>query len=381
MTQAIDMQALRAEFPLTREQAYLNHAAYGPFPTRTVAAVTRFAEQMANPTAFFASEREELAADTAALVAEMVGAAPDMVAFVPTLADGMSLLATGVDWRDGDNVVIPAAEFPSLVYPFLNLAHRGVSVRFVPKNETGHTDPALLDAAIDARTRAIALSHVEYMDGFRNDLSELGALCRARGVELFVDVTQSLCAQPIDLARTGVSAVAAHGYKWLMASFGIGVVVFNPDAIERIRPTYAGRLSVNAGFEDQEYCLDWRAGAARYQTGGHNQIGLTAMRASLSLIREAGPEWTAAHTRVLNDRLAEGVTAAGYTIASSLDPRHRSQIIAFSSGDHERDGQLVAELERAHVSVTLRGKGVRVSPYFYNTPDDIERLLEALPPR
>ena len=381
MAQAIDIETFRSEFPLTSGTAFLNHAAYGPFPARTVGAVQRFAAEFADPTAFFASEREDLPGETAALVAEMAGADADNVAFVPTLADGMSLLATGVDWRAGDNVLIPVAEFPSLVYPFLNLAHRGVAVHFVPKNAEGRTDVALLEAAMDARTRAVALSHVEYMDGFRNDLAELGALCQARGIELFVDATQSLCAQPLDVNTSGVTAVAAHGYKWLMASFGIGVVVFAPGAVERIRPTYAGRLSVDAGFEDHDYQLKWRAGAARYQTGGHNLLGLTAMRASLSLIREAGPHWTAAHTLGLNDRLLAGVSEMGYTVASDMDPRHRSQIVAFSSGNHARDGELVAELERANVSVTLRGRGVRVSPYFYNTLDDVERLLEALPPR
>lgn len=381
MAQATDVQALRSEFPMTRETAFLNHAAYGPFPTRTVQAVRQFAARFADPTAFFASNREDLPSATAALVAEMAGGDPANVAFVPTLADGMSLLATGVDWRDGDNVLIPVDEFPSLVYPFLNLAHRGVTVRFVPKNAAGRTDPALLEAAMDGRTRAVALSHVEYMDGFRNDLAELGALCRARGIELFVDATQSLCAQPIEINACGATAVVAHGYKWLMASFGIGVVVFAPGAVERIRPTYAGRLSVNAGYEEHEYRLDWREGAARYQTGGHNLIGLTAMHSSLTLIRQAGPEWTARHTRQLNDRLIEGVAEMGYTVVSDNDPRHRSQIVAFSSGDHARDGDLVAELARANVAVTLRGRGVRVSPYFYNTLDDVERLLEALPPR
>jgi cysteine desulfurase/selenocysteine lyase len=381
VAQATDIQTFRAEFPLTDRAAFLNHAAYGPFPTRTVAAVQQFAAQFADPTEFFASERADLPGETAALVAEMAGADAANVAFVPTLADGMSLLATGVDWREGDNVLIPVDEFPSLVYPFLNLAHRGVSVRFVPKNDAGRTDVALLEAAMDGRTRAVALSHVEYMDGFRNDLVELGTLCQARGIELFVDATQSLCAQPIDVNTCGVTAIAAHGYKWLMGSFGIGVVVFAPGAVERIRPTYAGRLSVDAGFEDHEYRLEWRSGAARYQTGGHNLLGLTAMRTSLTLIREAGPVWTAQHTLGLNDRLLAGVSEMGYTVASDMDPRHRSQIVAFSSGDPIRDGELVDELERAHVSVTLRGRGVRVSPYFYNTLADVERLLEALPPR
>jgi len=381
MAQATDVRTFREEFPVTQDWSYLNHAAYGPFPQRTVRAVTGWAEAFAQAPTFFGPEREKIPAEAAAYVAGLAGTTGDMIAWVPSLADGMNLMAHGVDWKEGDNVLIPVDEFPSVVYPFLNLQSKGVETRYVQKNSEGRTDLNLIEAAMDERTRAVALSHVEFMDGYRNDLKALGALCKARGIELFVDVTQALGAQPIDLPETGVSAVAAHGYKWLMAGFGVGCVVFNADAIERISVTYAGRLSVKGGFEDAEYRLDWRDGAARYQTGGLNALGLTALHASLSLVSQAGPEWTREHTLGLLDKLVDGVQNMGYEVASDLTPERRSQILAFTSGDQTRDGELVEELTRANVAVTLRGRGVRVSPYFYNTADDIERLLEALPPR
>ncbi|HUG13604.1 MAG TPA: aminotransferase class V-fold PLP-dependent enzyme [Thermomicrobiales bacterium] len=381
MAQAVDVQAFRDEFPVTEDWSYLNHAAYGPFPARTVTAVREWAEGFANAPTFFNADRQSIPGQTAELVAGLCGGRPDMVAWVGNLAEGMNLLANGLNCQPGDNVLIPVNEFPSVVYPFLNLTRRGVELRYVQKNAQGRTDPALIEAAMDDRTRALAISHVEYMDGFRNDLKVLGELCTSRGVELFVDVTQSLGAQPIDIEGSGITAAVAHGYKWLMSGFGIGVCVFASDAVERIDVTYAGRLSVNGGFESHEYALDWRDGAARYQTGGLNALGLTAMRASLSLVSEAGPEWIREHTLRLHDRLIEGVGDMGYIVASDLTPTHRSQILAFTSGDVARDGELVAELERSNVAVTLRGRGLRVSPYFYNNEDDVDRLLEALPPR
>jgi cysteine desulfurase / selenocysteine lyase len=381
MAQATDVRTFREEFPVTQDWSYLNHAAYGPFPQRTVRALTEYAEAFAQAPTFFTPEREKIPGEAAEYVGRLAGTTGDMVAWVPSLADGMNLMAHGVDWKDGDNVLIPVDEFPSVVYPFLNLQSKGVELRYVQKNAEGRTDLNLIEAAIDGRTRAVALSYVEFMDGYRNDLKALGALCKARGIELFVDATQGLGAQPIDLPETGVSAVAAHGYKWLMAGFGVGCVVFNADAIERIKVTYAGRLSVKGGFEDAEYKLDWRDGAGRYQTGGLNTLGLTGLHASLSLVTEAGPEWTRQHTLGLLDKLVEGVQGMGYEVASDLTPERRSQIMAFTSGNHTRDGELVEQLTRANVAVTLRGRGVRVSPYFYNNEDDIERLLEALPPR
>lgn len=381
MAQTLDVQTFRDEFPMTGEWSYLNHAAYGPFPSRTVEAVRRWAEEFSSPSEAFFSRHQSIPAEAAAMVASLAGTTGDMVAWVPSLADGMNLLANGLTWQAGDNVLIPVDEFPSVVYPFLNLQRHGVEVRFVPRNDAGRTDPRLIEAAIDNRTRALAISHVEYMDGFRNDLPLLGGLCRERGVELFVDATQSLAAQPVELVGTGVSAIASHGYKWLMAGFGVGVVVFAEDAIDRIGVTYAGRLSVKSSYEDHDYALDWREGAGRFQTGGLNQLGLTALHASLSLITQASPVWSAAHTGALTDRLAEGVDEKGYDVVSEMDPTHRSQILTFTSGDHDRDGRLVEELEQARVAVTLRGRGVRVSPYFYNTEEDIDRLLRALPLR
>lgn len=370
----------RDEFAIAEDWSYMNHAAIGPFPRRTVEAVREWTEGFARPVSF-GGDRESLPEETAALVASLCGAKAQNVAWVASLAEGMNLLGHGLDWNEGDNVLIPVDEFPSVVYPFLNLTRRGVELRYVQKNEQGRTDAGMIEAAMDERTRAVAISHIEYMDGYRNDLNVLGELCKGRGVELFADVTQSLGAQPIDVEGSGVTAIAAHGYKWLMAGFGVGVCVFASDAIERIDVTYAGRLSVNSGFEDHEYTLNWREGAGRYQTGGLNTLGLTAMRASLTMVSDVGPDWNREHTLGLLDRLVEGVTDMGYSVASDLTPHHRSQILAFTSGDQTRDGELVAELEKSNVSVTLRGRGVRVSPYFYNNDADVDRLLEALPPR
>jgi cysteine desulfurase / selenocysteine lyase len=381
MSQISDPQRFREEFPMTEKWAYLNHAAWGPFPTRTVKALEEYARGWASPADFNDGSNGQLVDDVRVGIAELAGGDPSNVAFVSSLAEGMNLLMNGIDWKPGDNLVMPENEFPSVVYPALNLDYRGVTVKFVEKDNEGRTDYGKLEAAIDDRTRAVAISHVEFADGHRNDLHTLGDICKSRGVELFVDATQSLGAQPIDLDNTGVTAVAAHCYKWMMSSFGLAPVVFSKGSVERIRPTYAGRNSVMSGWEDAEFKLEFKPDAGRYQTGGMNIMGFTVLRSSLTMIREVGPEASAAHTNSLIDRLVEGVRESGYEVVSSLDPKYRSQIVTISSGDLERDGQIVEELESRNVSVTMRPKGIRISPYFYNNEHDIDRLLEALPPR
>jgi len=375
------MEKFRTEFPVTETWAYLNHATHGPFSKRTLEAVNRVAGSWSVPPTMDGALREAAIVTARENVAALAGGNAQRVAFVGNLGDAFSLCAAGIDWRRGDNVVIPRDEFPSVVYPFLNLGRLGVETRFVDKDARGFTDLNRIGDALDRQTRAVVISHVEFMDGFRNDLGAIGRLCRARDVLSIVDVTQSMGALPIDADRNGVDVVAAHGYKWLMASYGFGAIHFSERALERIHPVYVGRLSVNKGFEDLDYALDWREGALRYQTGGINWLSLAAFNASAELIRAADPAQTEQHTLTLTDRLLSAVAERGYVVTSCLDRPHRSQIVSFTSGSRDSDAAIVADLARQHVAVSLRGRGVRVSPYFYNTDGDVDRLIEALPRR
>ena len=301
----------RDEFPLTETWTYLNHATHGPLSRRTVAAIERVARGWTVPPTLDALAREAEIATARDNVAALVHGDPRRVAFVGNLGDAMSLCAAGIDWQSGDNVVIPCDEFPSVVYAFLNLERQGVSVRFVEKDERGFTDLGRVADAIDHRTRALVISHVEFIDGFRNDLGAIGRLCRDRGILSIVDATQSMGPLPIDAAESGVDVIAAHCYKWLMASYGLGVIHFSERAIEQIHPTYVGRLSVDKSFEDLDYALDWREGALRYQTGGLNWLSIAAFNASAEVIRAADPAQTERHTLALTDALlSEGVLYA-----------------------------------------------------------------------
>jgi selenocysteine lyase/cysteine desulfurase len=164
-----------------------------------------------------------------------------------------------------------------------------------------------------------------------------------------------------------------------MSSYGGGVLHLSDRAIERVRPTYVGRLSVDQHFEDIDYDLTWRAGAARYQTGGMNWLVHAALRASTDLIRTIGVDAITRHTLALTGRLIDRVQRKGFRVMSNQDTRHRSAIVSVSTGDQARDARIVSDLESLRISVCTRGHGIRVSPYFYNTVDEIDALAEALP--
>ncbi|HYI16451.1 MAG TPA: aminotransferase class V-fold PLP-dependent enzyme [Thermomicrobiales bacterium] len=376
----IDTSSIRTtEFPMSEIWAYLNHATVGPLPQRTVQALDAFNRGFMMPHIWESGDRGGPLCELRTGIARLAGGAAERVAIVASAAHGISICAAGIDWRAGDEVVIPHSEYPSLAIPFLAQAECGVVVRWAAKNAAGRTDLNAIEAAVTPRTRAVAISQVEFADGFRNDLTALGSLCRDRGLLLIVDATQSLGAVPLDVDGWGVHAAVSHGYKWLHAGFGIGVAIFSEEGMERIRPTHGGSASVCENPYVPEPTATWHPTAGRFEPGGQPFGLITGMLASLSLIEEVGAEHVLPHVLQLIDRLVDGVTAKGYKVNSSLDAGERSSIVAISAGTPDADLRAHVALSEAGVVTVIRSRGIRVAPSFYNDASDIERLIEALP--
>lgn len=379
-TTPIDTSWIREqEFPLTQRWAYLNHGSVGPLPTRTIQALNAVNACFAEPHLWEISNRCAPQCAVRDTIARLAGVRPARVAFVGSTGHGISICAAGIDWQTGDEVVIPQSEYPSLALPFLAQAINGVSVRWAPKNAAGRTDLNAIEAEMSDRTRAVAISYVEYADGYRNDLSALAEFCRSRDVMLIVDATQAMGALPLMLDEWGVHAAVAHGYKWLHSGFGIAVAAFSEEGLERIRPTHAGGRSVCNNPYVAEPALMWDPTAQRFETGEPANTLIAGMAASLSLLDEVGVERILPHAQGLIDELVVGVRERGYEIASSLDPAHRSQYVAITAGSSDADLRLHVSLTEAGVITALRPKGLRVAPSFYNDTSDIHRLIDALP--
>ncbi len=294
----MDWDALRqAEFPVTERWAYFDHAAVSPLPRRSGAALHAWIEeQEANGCVHWPSWERKVEGYRRDL-ARLIGADADEIAFVSSTTHGIGVVAEGFPWREGDNIVTAEDEYPSNVYPWLNLRSRGVAVRMVP-GRAGCIDPAVLAAAIDDRTRVLTISHVEWASGFRHDLDALVALCEARGVALFVDAIQSLPALTLDVRRTPIDFLAAGGQKWLLGPEGTGFLFVRRDWIERLRPILVGSHSVASSFNDPGFPFDLKPSARRWEGGAFNMPGLQALGTSVGLILELGPDAvSAAHSR------------------------------------------------------------------------------------
>jgi cysteine desulfurase/selenocysteine lyase len=371
------LDQLRAtEFPVTERWAYLDHATVSPMPARTAAVMAERVATLQDPSRE-TGQREAYAEEARQRLGRLMNVPAAQVALVTNLAEAMAIVANGLPWSAGDEVVIPEQEFSSLVYPWLNLERHGVRVVFVPKSGPA-TDLDRVAAAISPRTRVVAVSHVEFQNGFRHEMDALGQLCADKGVLLAVDVTQSLGVLPVDARAWRADVVAAHGYKWLMAMHGIAGMYISEAAMARIHPTVPGRSSVTGGFESLDFALDWHPDARRYQSGGPNWLGAAAVATSLSLTEAIGIDQAAAHAISVAGTVLEGLHELPVTITSDDRTKHQSQIVSFTTGTVEEDKAIVTAGKDAGVYLGRRGMGVRVAAHYWNSIDDAERLLDVV---
>jgi selenocysteine lyase/cysteine desulfurase len=294
---------------------------------------------------------------------------------VPTTTDAIAGTINSIDWRAGDNIVVPANEFPGVMYPCLHLAARGVEARQVPVD--AHADLDRVLAAIDGRTRAVAISHVHWQTGHRLDLERLGAECRARGVLSIVDAIQSVGAVPVDVAKAAVDVLAAGADKWMMAMPGAAILYVSPQFLARTVPDRAGHVGMAVGSNAVAGPprIQWAEGARRFQVGGPINASLTALEHSVDLLLEIGVPTIFAHVSTLIDHLAANAERVGLHLKSDLRAPHRSTFVSVTTGKADRDERLVKALVAQRVIVGVRGPGIRVAPHLHNSIDDIDRFL------
>ena len=371
------------ELPVLRDHTYLNAAFHGPFPVCAIRALTRGIEELQFPgiarhraVGEYGATLHAAETDVRERIARRIGADTSEIVLTSNTSQGMNICAQGLVCRPGDNVIIPADEFPSLTAVWLNLRHKGIEVRIVPFSGAGPTTDEIM-ARVDERTRAVACSAIGWSTGWRADLEALGARCAARGVLLFVDGIQAVGVQQLDVKALRLSALAFHGYKWLMAGYGVGGLYVAPEALDRIAPTF---ISEGAIVDEGSGEQDWQAGAQRYSLSNRDQPAFAALAASLEMQEAFGAREIATRSTALAEQLYAELSARGaLRVVSASDPARRSAIIVFTTGNASGDAALVARLEQAKIMVSLRPLGVRVSPHFYNTEGDIARLLDALP--
>ena len=373
----MDLTAYRAEFPIAGEFAFLNHASVSPYGRRVAAAVQAQVAAMQD-TPFerlrpgVVALGEELRAGLATLInAERT----DEIVPMPNTATGINAAANSLPLRAGDNVLVLEGDYPANIYPWLNLAPRGILVKMVPQHEGG-LDLGRLAARIDARTRAIALSTVQFASGFRNDLEAVGGLCREHDLYFVVDAIQSLGAFPLDVRACNIDFLACGAQKWLLAAPGGGFLYCRRERLPELQlGAYVGTLSTVDPLNFLDYNFTLQDSAERFNLGTTPLLAVAALHASLGLLQEVGIDRIAARILALTDLLADDLVRRGYAIRSNWAPEHRSGIVIVEVPEPQA---ACARLLDAGVVTSARGAGLRVAPHFYNSEEDVLRVGEAL---
>ena len=372
-------EQLRALFPITRSFNYLNHAAVSPPPTPTIAAVeSQLRDVNANGSLHY---REWVATKERArqLVATMIRARPEQVAFLRNTSDGLSSVANGLRWQSGDNLVTFSNEFPSNVYPWRRLRDTiGVEIR-VCEERNGRIDLKELASLIDARTRVVAISHVQYASGFRADLERIGKAARQHDALLVVDIIQSLGVIPIDVESELIDVAAAAGHKWLLTPEGIGLLYLSDRARERIEPTLVGWISVINPEDYNNFAQEWNKGALAWESGTGPSALFYGFEASLRLLTETGVAQIKEYLEDLTNHLCERLANSAYEVVSSRAPGEKSQIVCIRHKDGVSPMSLYAHLRERQIITAPRGDRLRISPHLYNTVKEIDAVIDSLP--
>ena len=263
--ESISLEDLRRRFPITDRIRYLNHAATGPISRGVQEAILRQTEIHTLYNEGANQRYEPVYRECRESAARLVGSRAARVAFIQNTSHGISLLANGQDWREGDNVIVPEMEFPSNYLAWLNLADRGVELRRLNLVD-GRVTPEALSRAIDGRTRAVALSHVQYFNGFKVDLAAISEVTHSRGALLVVDGTQSVGAIPVDVEALRIDALVVSAHKWMLGPLGIGFMALSDKMFARTRVTQLGWLSVNDPFAFNRE-IDLPDDATRFEPG------------------------------------------------------------------------------------------------------------------
>ncbi len=366
-------------FPIAKEGAFLAHAGVTALPQCVADAVVDYTRRSCARHQEFGEVLRDVQ-ETRRVCARLIGAHPDEVALLGPTSLGLSLFANGIPWREGDEVLCYAADYPANVYPWIDLRRRGVTVRYLEPERAGEITPELVERSLGPRTRMVALASCNFLTGHGIDVNAIGKLLRAREVLFSLDAIQTLGAMPVSVEH--VDFLSADAHKWLLGPMAIGIVYVKKERFELLRPTLLGAWNVRSPNYIAQDEIVFPDTAMRYEPGVLNVSGIYGMRAAVEMLLGFGMDRVSARILELRRCLVSRLLELGCDLLGPVEGEAATGIVTFS---HPRVGaqQMFDALEKAGVVGSLRFDGagrqyVRLSPHFYNTEEECERALEAI---
>jgi selenocysteine lyase/cysteine desulfurase len=363
---------VRSLFPALDRYVYFNHASNGPTPIPAVEAMTGYIERFSRHGEVPYAEAEAAVEDARQMAAKLAGTKPSEVAFVKNTSAGAIVAIGSIEWHAGDNMILMRDAFPTNTCPFEYLLPH-VEKRYVTSHEVGH-GPDCIFRLVDRHTRAIAIDWVHFLSGVRADVRAIADFCKTRAVFFLLDAMQGLGAVDEKLGDAGVDFVYAGGNKWLLGPHGSGVLYVREGLLPKLRPANMGWLS--AQWEDFNDIFSHRVlkpGASRYEEGTKNYIGIYGLRESLRILLDVGMDTVWARIRTLVKLLKQRLEERGFAVLCPADLERGSGVLsAYRPGADM--AVLFERLKARGFALSLRDNKLRISPHFYNTEEEVERL-------
>lgn len=369
-----NIEKVRSQFPITKNRVFLNHAAQSPLPKPVADAMHKYIDESSS-FATYAKEYEDLGKP---FFAKLINAETGEIAVVENTSVGMNIAANVLHPKPGSKIVTTDLEYPSVVYPFLRKS-LGVEVEYV-KNVKGKVLLEDVERVVDDKTAAVAISHVEYANGFRHDMRAISEIAHEHGAYVIVDAIQSTGAVSVDVKRDNIDFLTASCYKWLLSPPGAGYLYVREELIQKFEPPFTGWASVKQEiFNTTDFWDIWKLElsetATRFEVGSPSYISLVGAREALKLLLSVGISNIERRILGLTDHLIDSIKDMNLDLQTPEEKACRSGIVNFRV---ENPQQVAEELGRKGIIVSARSNGIRVSPHFYNTEEEIDALTDEI---
>jgi selenocysteine lyase/cysteine desulfurase len=367
-------QKIREQFPVTENKVFLNHAAQSPLPKPVADAIHRYTDDFSK----FGTSLIECDRWGKPHFAKLIGARSEEIALIENTSVGLNIAASVLQYPPGSKMVTTDLEYPSVVYPWLR-KNLGARVHYV-KSIDGKVSLDDMEKAVDDKTVAVAISHVEYVNGFRHNLRVLSEVAHEHGAYLIVDAIQSVGTMPINVKTDDVDFLMAACYKWLLSPPGAAYLYVKDELIEKFEPSYVGWASVKPEvFKTTDFWDIWNLKlsktASRFEVGSPSTISFVGAAEAMKMLLNCGTENIKRIIIKLTDRLIDSVKDLGLELQTPEQRQCRSGIVNFKIGKPQK---VTDRLNKKGIVVSTRANGIRVSPHFYNTDEEIDKLIEEI---
>lgn len=371
--------ALDQEFPQrARGRIFLNHAGVSPIPTRAAKALSQFSAEAHDLQHDSSSQWWKKAQEVRDSASRLIGAQPGEVAFTRSTTHGLQIIAQSLQWNEGECIVVDEKTFPANWYVWKSLEERwGIHVIPWPERDFRYEIQDLESLLKENRVRLVSISAVDYATGFRHDLKAVGERCRRHDALLCLDAIQLIGSMPFDVNESGADFVSADGHKWLLSIESAGLLYVRKERLEEMSDVCVGWMG-RKGYTDYDAReLPPDPSARRFEEGAPNNAGIRVLGASLSLFQEAGMSTVGERLHENTEALREGIRTLGWKLVSPEEHPHMSGIVITQPAGCD-SGEIVRFLREQGVTSNVRRAGLRLAPHFYQTKDDMERVIGLL---